>query len=145
MPCLHCLWTCLVQCWACGRSYLLSKFTQEICAEQMNVCMNLSLYFAESKRHIFLSFVVIQLRPTLCDPIDYSTPGSPVLHCLPVFADWCLLNQWYYVTISPSAASSAFCLQSFPASGSFPMSQLFALGGHSTGASAPHHSQNNTS
>ena len=35
----------------------------------------------------------------------------------------CALSQWWYLTISSSAALS-FCLQSFPASGSFPMSQL---------------------
>ena len=45
------------------------------------------------------------------------------------------LSQWCYPTISSSAASS-FCLQSFPTSGSFPLSQLLASGGQSTGASA---------
>ena len=29
---------------------------------------------------------VAQLCPTLCDALDYSMPGSPVLHCLPEFA-----------------------------------------------------------
>ena len=38
--------------------------------------------------------------------------------------------------MSSSAAPFSFCLQSFPAPGSFPMSRLFALGGQSTGASA---------
>ena len=45
-------------------------------------------------------------------------------------------NQWCYPTISPSAIPFSFCLQSFPASGSFPMSQLFTWNGQSTGASA---------
>ena len=44
-------------------------------------------------------------------------------------------SRWWYPTISSSAALF-FCLQSFPASGSFPMSQLFASGGQSIGASA---------
>ena len=44
------------------------------------------------------------------------------------------LSQWCCVTISPSAAPFSFCHQSFPASGSFPMSQLFASGGWSIGA-----------
>ena len=39
------------------------------------------------------------------------------------------------LTISSSAAPFSFCLQSFPASGSFPISQLFASGGQSIGAS----------
>ena len=47
----------------------------------------------------------------------------------------CKLSQWCYPTISSSATPFSFCLQSFSASGSFPMSQLFASGGQSTGAS----------
>ena len=46
------------------------------------------------------------------------------------------LSHWCYLTISSSAALFSFCLQSFPASGSFPMSRLFTSGGQSTGASA---------
>ena len=48
----------------------------------------------------------------------------------------CPLNWWYHPTISSSAALFSFCLQSFPASGSFPMSWLFTSGGQSIGASA---------
>ena len=47
----------------------------------------------------------------------------------------CPLSWWYYRTISSSATPFSFVLQSFPASGSFPMSQLFTSGGQS-GASA---------
>ena len=46
------------------------------------------------------------------------------------------LSQWCYLIISSSATPISFCLQSFPVSGSFPMSQLFPSGGQSTGASA---------
>ena len=49
----------------------------------------------------------------------------------------CPLHQWCHPTISPSVTLFSFCLQSFPATRSFPMSQLFASGGQSTGASAP--------
>ena len=136
MPCLCWPWMSLVQCWAHGRLHLPSKLVQEIGTEWMNVCMNLPLYFTASKMHIFQSFVAVQSRPTLFDPIGYSTPGSPVLHYLPEFAGSCLLNQWCYLTISSSAASSSFCLQSFPAQGSFPRSQFFTSGGQSIGASA---------
>ena len=48
----------------------------------------------------------------------------------------CPLSWWCYQTISSSAASVSFCLQSFPASGSFPVSRLFVSGGQSIGASA---------
>ena len=47
------------------------------------------------------------------------------------------LRQGCYLTNSSSAPIVSFCLQSFPASGSFPMSWLFALGGQSIGASDP--------
>ena len=46
------------------------------------------------------------------------------------------LNWRCCLTISSSTASFSFCLQSFPASGSFSMSQLFALGSQSIGAAA---------
>ena len=46
----------------------------------------------------------------------------------------CPLNRWCHPTISSSVA--LFCLQSFPASGSFPVSQFFASGGQKSGASA---------
>ena len=46
----------------------------------------------------------------------------------------CPLNQWCYPTISSSVIPFS-CPQSFPASGSFPVSRLFALHGQSIGAS----------
>ena len=46
------------------------------------------------------------------------------------------LSFWCHPTISFSATLFSFCLQSFPASESFPMSQLFPSGGQSIGASA---------
>ena len=52
-----------------------------------------------------------------------------------VCSDLCPLSQWCCLNVSSSAALF-FCLQYFPASGSFPMSQLFASGSRSTGASA---------
>ena len=48
----------------------------------------------------------------------------------------CPLSQWYHPTISSSVVSFSSCPQSFPASGSFQMSQLFTWGGQSTGVSA---------
>ena len=48
----------------------------------------------------------------------------------------CPLSQWCHPTISSSVIPFSSCLQSFPASGSFPVSQLFASGGQSIGASA---------
>ena len=53
-----------------------------------------------------------------------------------VCSDSCLLIRWCYLTISSSGTPFSFCLQSFPASGFFPVSQLFVSGGQSIGASA---------
>ena len=43
---------------------------------------------------------VVQLCPTLCDPVDYCTPGFPVLHHLPEFAR--TLLHWVSDAIQPS-------------------------------------------
>ena len=48
----------------------------------------------------------------------------------------CPLSGWCHPTISSSVVPFSSCPQSFPASGSFPMSHLFASGGQSTGVSA---------
>ena len=48
----------------------------------------------------------------------------------------CPLNQWCHPTISSSVTPISSCPQSFPASGSFPVSQLFTSGGRSIGAAA---------
>ena len=53
-----------------------------------------------------------------------------------VFSNSCPLSQWCHSTISSSVFPFSSCLQSFPASGSFPTSQSFASHGQSVGASA---------
>ena len=53
-----------------------------------------------------------------------------------VYPDSCPLSRWCHPTISSSVIPFSSCLQSFPASGSFPMNQLFASGGQSIGVSA---------
>ena len=72
--------------------------------------------------------------PTLCDlqhtrlPCPSPSPG--------ICSNSCPLSWWCYLSISSSAALFSFCLQSFPASSYFPMSQLFTSDGQSIGASA---------
>ena len=68
--------------------------------------------------------------------MDCSTPGLHVAHHLRVHPSSCPLNWWWHPTISSSASLSYSCLQSFPASGSFPVSQLFSSGDQSIGALA---------
>ena len=53
-----------------------------------------------------------------------------------VYTNSCPLSQWCHPTISSSVALFSSCLQSFPASRSYLMSQLFSSGGPSIGASA---------
>ena len=75
-------------------------------------------------------------RPTLCNPMDCSTPGFPVLHCLPEFAQTHV--HWVSDAIQsshPLLPSSPLALNLFPASGSFQMSWLFISGGRSIRAS----------
>ena len=61
----------------------------------------------------------------LCPPLSFG-----------VCSNSCPLGQWCHSIISSSASPISFCLQSFPASGSFPMSWLFASGGQNVEASA---------
>ena len=53
-----------------------------------------------------------------------------------VYPNPCPLSRWCHPTISSSVIPFSSCPQSFPASGSFPMSQLFASGGQRIGVSA---------
>ena len=80
---------------------------------------------------------VTQSCPTLCNPMDCRMPGLPDHHQPPgVYSDSCPLSQWCHPTISYSVIPFSFCLQSFPASGSFPMSQSFTSGSQCTGVLA---------
>jgi len=76
--------------------------------------------------------------PTLHNPMDHSTPGLPVHHQLlestQTHVHW--VSRWCHPTISSSVIPFSSCPQSFPASRSFQMSQLFASGGQSIGVSA---------
>ena len=68
---------------------------------------------------------VAKLCLILCNPIDYSMPVLPCPSLSPrVCSNSCLLSQCCHVIISSSVAPFPSCLQSFPASGSFPMSRF---------------------
>ena len=86
------------------------------------------------KRYQFSS---AQSCPTLCDPMNRSMPGLPVPSPTPgVYSNSCASSWWFYPAISSSVIPFSSCPQSLPASGSFPMSQLFSWGGQSIGVSA---------
>jgi len=83
---------------------------------------------------------VTQSCPTPCDPMDCSMPGFPVHHQLLELAQTHVpSNRWCHPTISLSAIPFSSRLLSFPASGSFPMSQVFAWSGQSIGVLASTH------
>ena len=80
---------------------------------------------------------VAQSCLTLCDPMNWGTPGLPVHHQFPEFTKTHV--HWVgdaNLAISFSAIPFSTCPQSLPASESFLMSQIFAWGGQSTGVSA---------
>ena len=83
-----------------------------------------------SKRHQFSSLVqsyphgLQHTRPPCLSPTPRPCSNS------------CPLSQWCHPTISSSVIPFSSCLQFFPGSGSFQMSQLFASGGQSIGVSA---------
>ena len=111
-------------------------------------------------QEILPHFHVVQLHLTLCDRMDCGTPGLPqfssvsqscstlqphgLLHarlpCPPPAPETCPnscpSSRWCHPTISSSVVPFSSCLQSFPASRSFPIIQFFTSGGQTIGVSA---------
>ena len=88
----------------------------------------------DGSKKIILFSSVTQLCPTLCNPMDCSIPGFPVQSPIPrAYSNSCPSSQWCHPTIWSSVIPFTSCLLSFPASGSFSMSQFFASGGQSIG------------
>ena len=85
-------------------------------------------YWHKKNRQIQFSSVA-QLCLTFCDPVDFSMPGLPVHH-----SNSYPLSRWCHPTISSSVIPFSSHLQSFPASGSFPMIQFFISGSQSIGS-----------
>ena len=77
---------------------------------------------------------VTQSCPTLCDPMNRSTPGLPVHHQLPESPQTHV--HGVSDTISSSVVSFSSCPQSLLASGSFQITQFFSSGGQSIRVSA---------
>ena len=97
------------------------------CTPETNTILQISYLLLFSSSVMFNFFPLRRLKHTR-------------LPCLSLSSGLCsksyLLSQWCHPTISSSVTHFSSCLQSFPASGSFLMSQLFASGDQSTGASA---------
>ena len=87
----------------------------------------------------YILFVVVQLLSHAWLFVNSWTAAHQASHPSPSpRACWnsCLLSLWRHPTISASVIPFCSCFQSFPALGSFPVSQFFASGGQSIGASA---------
>ena len=96
------------------------------------MCMTLYFYFCISSVQFSRSVVSNSLRPH-----ELQHPRPPYPSLTPgVHPNSCALSQWCHPTISSSTVPFSSCPQSLPASESFPMSQLFAWAGQSTGVSA---------
>ena len=97
------------------------------CISEMRSCMckpQLSSVQSLSRGRHFATRGLQHVRPPCSSP----TPG--------VYSNSCPLSWWCHPTISSSVIHFSSHLQSFPASGSFQMSQFFTLGGQSIGVSA---------
>ena len=91
--------------------------------------------------HILLSFSSVQFSlSVVSNSLQWHKLQHARLPCPSPTPEACSnsspLIRWDHPTISSSVVPFSTCLQSFPASGSFPISQFFASGGHSIGASA---------
>ena len=87
---------------------------------------------------------VAQLCPTLCNPMDCSRPGYPVLHHLPDFAQTFMsiesvMPSCHLFHLSSSVIPFSSCPQSFPGLRSL-MSQLFTSGSQSIELQLQHQS-----
>ena len=102
--------------------------------ERRQPCLKRKLFHDYYGLNRFQFSSVIQFCPTLCDLVD-SAPRPPCPLPAPgVHSNSCPLSWWCHPTISSSVVSFSSYLRSFPASGSFPVSQFFASGGQSVGS-----------
>ena len=117
--------------WKIGRrpkqTFLQRKYTDgQQAHEKMLDTSNYSVQFSS----------VAQLYPTLCDPMNHSTPGLPVHRHLPEFTQTRIHRVGDAIQPSHPLSSPSPPVPNPSQHQSFPMSQLFAWGGQSTGVSA---------
>ena len=111
--------------------YSVYWFTPEINLRNLKWCEVILEHFWDFSSVQFSS--VTESCPTLCDHMNCSTPGLPVHHQLLEFTQTRPSSRWCHPAISSSVVPFSSCPQSLSVSESFPMSQLFAWGGQSTG------------
>ena len=113
-------------------------YTMEYCsAIKKNEIMSLAATWMD------LEIIILSSVQFSCSVVSDSLWPHGLQHARPpcplptprVYSNSCPLSQWCHPTISSSVVPFSSCLQSFPASGSFPMSQFFTSGGQSIGVS----------
>ena len=67
---------------------------------------------------------ITKLCTTLCNPMDYNTPGFSISPSPGACSNSCPLCQWCHLTVPSPVTPFSSCLQSLPESGSFPVSWL---------------------
>ena len=104
------------------KKYVKLKFNYEMCLLTLQSCFR-SVQFLS---HFWLFAIpwTAALQASLAMTNSWACSNS------------CPWSQWCHPTISSSVIPFSSCLQSFPASGSLPMSQFFTAGGQSIGVSA---------
>ena len=95
-----------------------------LCSET-NECTSVQFHSAQSISHAWLCEHGLQHTRFSCPSPTSGAYSNSYPSC-----------QWFHPTISSYVIPFSFCLQSFSASGSFPMSQFFTPGGQSIGVSA---------
>ena len=117
----------------CNFFLYTAKTTLKVEWSESGVCFQCTHLFPfVSSVQFSCSVVSDSLRP---HESQYTRPpcSSPTSRA---YRNSCPLSQWFHPVISSSVVPFSSCPQSLPASESFPMSQLFAWGGQSTGVSA---------
>ena len=124
--------SCFSRVWLCATLWTVAYQLISHLIERFSYKMNLL--------RLVLWFSSVQFSHSVVsdsfNPMDYSTPGLPVHYQLLELTQLSPSSRWCHPAISSFVVPFSSCLQSLPASESFPMSQLFAWGGQSTGVSA---------
>ena len=123
----------------CRDDHITSKLSCQIC-EFLTILrfLNLFLTFYSLSFLLFWNILIFSSVSSVTQPWPTRWPHG-LQHTRPpcpsptprVYPNSCPLSRWCRTTISSSVDPLSFCPQSFPASGYFQMSQLFASGGQS--------------
>ena len=119
----------------CLSFYFWVTFLSMIISTSIHVANGIISFFLCLSTILFCVSSVAQSCLTLWATKEHARPTCPS-PTPGVYSNSCPLSWWCHPTISSSVVPFSSHLQSFPASGSFPMSQLFVSGGQSIGVSA---------